>query len=41
MERKKLVNDLILLCVSMSALMCSAISMHISRNILGSAEHED
>ena len=41
MERKKLVNDLILLCVSMSALMCSAISMHISRNILGSAKRKD
>ena len=40
MERKNLLKDLIVLWISVTALVCAALNMHVSRNILGSDDPE-
>ena len=35
MERKMLAKDLVVLWVSVTALVCAALNMHVSRNMLG------
>lgn len=34
MERKKLLRDLIVLWISVTALVCAALNMHVARNML-------
>ena len=34
MEHKNLIKDLIVLWISVTALVCAALNMHISRNML-------
>ena len=38
MEKKNLIKDMIVLWVSVTALVCSALNMHVSRNMLESEE---
>ena len=38
MERKNLLKDLIVLWISVTALVCAALNMHVSRNMLGPKE---
>ena len=38
MEKKNLIRDLIVLWISATALVCAALNMHISRNLLGKEE---
>ena len=38
MEKKNLIKDMIVLWVSVTALMCAALNMHVSRNMLESEE---
>ena len=35
MEKKNLLRDLIVLWISVTALVCAALNMHVSRNMLG------
>ncbi len=35
MEKKNLIRDLIVLWISVTALVCAALNMHVSRNLLG------
>lgn len=35
MERKTLIKDLVVLWVSVTALVCAALNMHVVRNMLG------
>ena len=35
MENKKLLKDLVVLWVSVTALVCAALNMHVTRNMLG------
>ena len=35
MERKTLIKDLVVLWVSVTALVCAALNMHVTRNMLG------
>ena len=35
MERKNFIRDLIILWISVTALVCAALGMHVSRNMLG------
>ena len=35
MEKKNLLRDLIVLWISVTALVCAALNMHVSRNLLG------
>lgn len=35
MERKTLIKDLVVLWVSVTALVCAALNMHVARNMLG------
>ena len=37
-EKKKLIRDLIVLWISVTALVCAALNMYVSRNLLGSEE---
>lgn len=36
MEKKKLAFDMIVLWISVTALVCAALNMHVSRNMLDS-----
>lgn len=38
MKRKKLIKDLIVLWISVTALVCAALNMHVSRNLLEKQE---
>ena len=38
MEKKNLIKDMIVLWVSVTALVCAALNMHVSRNMLGSED---
>ena len=38
MERKNLARDLIVLWICVTALVCAALNMHVSRNMLGSED---
>ena len=38
MEKKNLIKDLIVLWISVTALVCAALNMHISKNLPGSEE---
>ena len=38
MKRKKLIKDLIVLWISVTALVCAALNMHVSRNLPGKEE---
>ena len=38
MEKKNLIKDMIVLWVSVTALVCAALNMHVSRNMLESEE---
>lgn len=38
MERKNLLKDLIVLWISVTALVCAALNMHVVRNMLGSED---
>ena len=38
MKKKNLLRDLIVLWISVTALVCAALNMHISRNMLGTEE---
>ena len=38
MKRKNLIKDMIVLWVSVTALVCAALNMHVSRNMLESEE---
>ena len=38
METKNLIKDMIVLWVSVTALVCAALNMHVSRNMLESEE---
>ena len=38
MERKNLARDLIVLWISVTALVCAALNMHISRNMVETEE---
>ena len=38
MERKALVKDLVVLWISVTALVCAALNMHVSRNLLESKD---
>lgn len=40
MERKNLLKDLIVLWISVTALVCAALNMHVSRSMLGSDDPE-
>ena len=40
MKKKKLTIDLIVLWISVTALVCAALNMHVSRNMLGSDDPE-
>jgi len=40
MERKNLLKDLIVLWISVTALVCAALNMHVSRNMLRSDDPE-
>ena len=35
MEKKNLLRDLIVLWISVTALVCAALNVHVSRNLLG------
>ena len=35
MEKKNLIRDLIVLWISVTALVCAALNVHVSRNLLG------
>ena len=35
MKNKKLLKDLVVLWVSVTALVCAALNMHVARNMLG------
>ena len=37
-ERKKLLKDLLVLWIAVTALVCAALNMHVRRNMLGSAD---
>lgn len=36
MKKKNLIRDLIVLWISVTALVCAALNMHVVRNLLGS-----
>ena len=38
MEKKKLLKDLIVLWISVTALVCAALNMHVTRNMLRSED---
>ena len=38
MEKKNFLKDLIVLWISVTALVCAALNMHISRNMLGNKD---
>ncbi len=38
MERKNVVKDLIVLWLALTALVCAAVNLHVSLNLLGSKE---
>lgn len=38
MEKKYFLKDLIVLWISVTALVCAALNMHISRNMLGNKD---
>ena len=38
MERKIFLKDLIVLWISVTALVCAALNMHVSRNMLGTKD---
>lgn len=38
MEHNNLIKDLIVLWISVTALVCAALNMHISRNMLGTED---
>lgn len=38
MEKENLIKDMIVLWVSVTALVCAALNMHVSRNMLESEE---
>ena len=38
MNNKKLAKDMIVLWVSVTALVCAALSLHVSKNMLGSKD---
>ena len=38
MERKNLLKDLIVLWISVTALVCAALNVHVSRNMLGTKD---
>ena len=38
MKKKKLTIDLIVLWISVTALVCAALNMHVSRNMTGSED---
>ena len=38
MEKKNLLRDLIVLWISVTALVCAALNMHVSRNMLGTKD---
>ena len=41
MEKKNLARDLIALWISVTALVCAALNMHVSRNMLGTDDTEE
>lgn len=40
MKKKKLIKDMIVLWVSVTALVCSALNMHVTRNMSGSDDQQ-
>ena len=38
MEKKNLIRELIVLWISVTALVCAALNMHVSRNMLGTKD---
>ena len=40
MKRKNLIKDMIVLWISVTALVCAALNMHVSRNMLGSEDSD-
>ena len=38
MEHKNLLKNLIVVWISVTALVCAALNMHVSRNMLGAGE---
>lgn len=38
MEKKNLLRDLIVLWISVTALVCAALNVHVSRNMLGTKD---
>ena len=38
MERKNVVKDLLVLWLALTALVCAAVNLHVSLNLLGSKE---
>ncbi len=38
MEKKNLLKDLLVLWISVTALVCAALNMHVVRNMLGSED---
>ena len=41
MKKKTVIKDLIVLWVALTALVCAALNLHISLNMLGSKEESD
>lgn len=41
MKRKNLARDLVVLWISVTALVCAALNMHVSRNMLGTETIEE
>ena len=41
MKGKNLLRDLIVLWISVTALVCAALNMHVSRNMLGAQDREE
>lgn len=41
MEKKNLGRDLVVLFISVAALVCAALNMHVSRNMLESDDSEN
>ena len=40
MKKKTLLKDLIVLWISVTALVCAALNMHIARNMLGTKDSD-
>ena len=40
-DKKTLIKDLIVLWLALSALVCAALNLHISLNMLGKSEEEE